>query len=55
MSEALSIHHDQAGHQFENQCGRSSCLPDHGPREADPDIYRTFVPNALWGEASRLR
>ena len=53
MSEALSIHHDQAGHQFEtNVDGHRAYLTYMDLGKQTLDIYRTFVPNALRGNAS---
>ena len=50
MSEALSIHHDQAGHQFETTVdGHRAYLTYMDLGKQTPDIYRTFVPNALRG------
>ena len=50
MSEALSIHHDQAGHQFEtNVDGHRAYLTYMDLGKQTLDIYRTFVPNALRG------
>ncbi|EJM01273.1 MULTISPECIES: GNAT family N-acetyltransferase [Gammaproteobacteria] len=50
MSEALSIHHDQAGHQFETTVdGYRAYLTYMDLGKQTLDIYRTFVPNALRG------
>ncbi len=50
MSEALSIHHDQAGHQFEtNVDGHRAYLTYMDLGKQTLDIYRTFVPTALRG------
>src|SRR5471032_2819839 len=50
MSEALSIHHDQSGHQFEiNIDGHRAYLTYMDLGKQTLDIYRTFVPNALRG------
>ena len=50
MSEALSIHHDQAGHQFETSVdGHRAYLTYMDLGKQTLDIYRTFVPNALRG------
>ena len=50
MSEALSIHHDQAGHQFETTVdGHRAYLAYMDLGKQTLDIYRTFVPNALRG------
>ncbi len=50
MSEALSIHHDQAGHQFETTVeGHRAYLTYMDLGKQTLDIYRTFVPNALRG------
>jgi len=50
MSEALSIHHDQTGHQFEiNIDGHRAYLTYMDLGKQTLDIYRTFVPNALRG------
>ena len=50
MSEALTIHHDQAGHQFEtNVDGHRAYLTYMDLGKQTLDIYRTFVPNALRG------
>jgi predicted GNAT family acetyltransferase len=50
MSEALSIHHDEAGHQFEiNIDGHRAYLTYMDLGKQTLDIYRTFVPNALRG------
>jgi predicted GNAT family acetyltransferase len=54
MSEALSIHHDQAGHQFEtNVDGHRAYLTYMDLGKQTLDIYRTFVPNALRGSRHR--
>lgn len=51
MSEALSIHHDQAGHQFETVVdGHRAYLAYMDLGKQTLDIYRTFVPNALRGQ-----
>ncbi|MGX5219566.1 MULTISPECIES: GNAT family N-acetyltransferase [Pseudomonas] len=50
MSEALSIHHDQAGHQFEITVdGDRAYLAYMDLGKQTLDIYRTFVPNSLRG------
>ncbi|WP_271407817.1 GNAT family N-acetyltransferase [Pseudomonas sp. Q1-7] len=50
MSEALSIHHDQAGHQFETTVdGHRAYLAYMDLGKQTLDIYRTFVPNVLRG------
>ena len=50
MSEALSIHHDQTGHQFETTVdGHRAYLTYMDLGKQTLDIYRTFVPNALRG------
>ncbi|ASC88561.1 N-acetyltransferase [Pseudomonas fragi] len=50
MSEALTIHHDQAGHQFETTVdGHRAYLTYMDLGKQTLDIYRTFVPNALRG------
>lgn len=50
MSEALSIHHDQAGHQFETTVdGHRAYLTYMDLGKQTLDIYRTFVPNELRG------
>ena len=50
MSEALSINHDQAGHQFEISIdGHRAYLTYMDLGKQTLDIYRTFVPNALRG------
>jgi predicted GNAT family acetyltransferase len=50
MSEALSIQHDQAGHQFETTVdGHRAYLTYMDLGKQTLDIYRTFVPNALRG------
>ena len=50
MSEGLSIHHDQAGHQFEAVIdGHRAYLAYMDLGKQTLDIYRTFVPNALRG------
>lgn len=50
MSEALSIHHDLAGHQFETTVdGDRSYLAYMDLGKQTLDIYRTFVPNSLRG------
>ncbi|MFL6536473.1 MAG: N-acetyltransferase, partial [Pseudomonas sp.] len=47
MSEAVSIHHDQAGHQFETIVdGHRAYLTYMDLGKQTLDIYRTFVPNA---------
>ncbi|MBJ9974255.1 N-acetyltransferase [Pseudomonas sp. S75] len=49
MSE-MTIHHDQAGHQFEtNVDGHRAYLTYMDLGKQTLDIYRTFVPNALRG------
>ncbi|MCM8913076.1 N-acetyltransferase, partial [Pseudomonas inefficax] len=43
MSEALTIHHDQAGHQFEtNVDGHRAYLTYMDLGKQTLDIYRTF-------------
>ncbi|WP_339490655.1 GNAT family N-acetyltransferase [Pseudomonas sp. EL_65y_Pfl2_R95] len=50
MSEALSIHHDLAGHQFEITVdGDRAYLAYMDLGKQTLDIYRTFVPNNLRG------
>ena len=50
MSEALSIHHDLAGHQFETTVdGDRAYLAYMDLGKQTLDIYRTFVPNSLRG------
>ncbi len=50
MSEPLSIHHDQAGHQFETTVdGYRAYLSYMDLGKQTLDIYRTFVPNELRG------
>ena len=50
MSEPLSIHHDQAGHQFEATVdGHRAYLAYMDLGKQTLDIYRTFVPNPLRG------
>ncbi|MCD5997155.1 N-acetyltransferase [Pseudomonas sp. CDFA 602] len=50
MSEALSIHHDQTGHQFEiNIDGHRAYLTYMDLGKQTLDFYRTFVPDALRG------
>ncbi len=50
MSEGVSIHHDQAGHQFEAIIdGHRAYLAYMDLGKQTLDIYRTFVPNALRG------
>jgi len=50
MSESLTIHHDQAGHQFETTVdGHRAYLTYMDLGKQTLDIYRTFVPNALRG------
>nr|GEX82438.1 hypothetical protein [Tanacetum cinerariifolium] len=50
MSEALSIHHDETGHQFEvNIDGHRAYLTYMDLGKQTLDIYRTFVPNELRG------
>ncbi len=50
MSEALSINHDQASHQFEISIdGHRAYLTYMDLGKQTLDIYRTFVPNALRG------
>ena len=50
MSEALSIHHDQAGHQFEtNVDGHRAYLTYMDLGKQTLESYRTCVPNALRG------
>jgi len=51
MSEALSIHHDETGHQFEvNIDGYRAYLTYMDLGKQTLDIYRTFVPNELRGK-----
>lgn len=51
MSEALSIHHDETGHQFEvNIDGYRAYLTYMDLGKETLDIYRTFVPNELRGK-----
>ena len=50
MSEALSIHHDETGHQFEVSIdGYRAYLTYMDLGKQTLDIYRTFVPNELRG------
>ena len=50
MSEALSIHHDETGHQFEVSIdGYRAYLTYMDLGKETLDIYRTFVPNELRG------
>ena len=50
MSEGLSIHHDQASHQFVTTVdGDRAYLAYMDLGKQTLDIYRTFVPNALRG------
>ncbi|TLX60117.1 N-acetyltransferase [Stutzerimonas nosocomialis] len=50
MSDALTIHHDQVGHQFEVTVdGHRAYLAYMDLGKQTLDIYRTFVPNALRG------
>ncbi|SFB45127.1 GNAT family N-acetyltransferase [Azotobacter beijerinckii] len=50
MSEALSIHHDQAGHQFEAIVdGHRAYLAYMDLGKNTLDIYRTYVPTSLRG------
>ncbi len=50
MSEALSIHHDLKGHQFETTVdGDRAYLAYMDLGKQTLDIYRTFVPNSLRG------
>ncbi|WP_439862226.1 GNAT family N-acetyltransferase [Pseudomonas sp. MBLB4136] len=50
MSEALSIHHDHRGHQFETIVdGDRAYLAYMDLGKQTLDIYRTFVPNSLRG------
>lgn len=50
MSEALSIHHDQAGHQFEAIVdGHRAYLAYMDLGKNTLDIYRTYVPISLRG------
>ncbi|MBU1333139.1 MAG: N-acetyltransferase [Gammaproteobacteria bacterium] len=50
MSDALTIHHDQAGHQFETTVeGDRAYLAYMDLGKQTLDIYRTFVPNSLRG------
>ncbi|GAB7530004.1 GNAT family N-acetyltransferase [Pseudomonas sp. 3A(2025)] len=50
MSEALSIHHDQAGHQFTVDVdGHRAYLTYMDLGKQTLDFYRTFVPDALRG------
>jgi len=56
MSEALTIHHDQAGHQFETSVdGHRAYLTYMDLGKQTLDIYRTFVPNALRGAIRGLK
>jgi uncharacterized protein len=51
MSKALSIHHDQRGHQFEAIVdGDRAYLAYMDLGKQTLDIYRTFVPNSLRGQ-----
>ncbi len=50
MSEALTVHHDLAGHQFETTVdGDRAYLAYMDLGKQTLDIYRTFVPNSLRG------
>lgn len=50
MSEALSIYHDQANHQFITTVdGDRAYLAYMDLGKQTLDIYRTFVPNSLRG------
>ncbi|KQQ60336.1 acetyltransferase [Pseudomonas sp. Leaf127] len=50
MSEAFSIHHDQAGHQFTIDIdGHRAYLTYMDLGQQTLDFYRTFVPDALRG------
>ena len=50
MSDALSIHHDLVGHQFETTVdGVRAYLAYMDLGKQTLDIYRTFVPNSLRG------
>lgn len=50
MSEAVTVLHDQAGHQFEVTLdGHRAYLAYMDLGKQTLDIYRTFVPNALRG------
>lgn len=50
MSEALSIHHDRAGHQFEAVVdGHRAYLAYMDLGKQTLDIYRTYVPISLRG------
>ncbi len=50
MSNGLSIHHDQRGHQFEALVeGDRAYLAYMDLGKQTLDIYRTFVPNSLRG------
>ncbi len=51
MSEELSIHHNQAGHQFEAVInGHRAYLAYMDLGKQTLDIYRTFVPSVLRGQ-----
>ena len=50
MSEAVSVQHDVAGHQFETTVdGHRAYLAYMDLGKQTLDIYRTFVPDALRG------
>ena len=50
MSEAVTVQHDVVGHQFETTVdGHRAYLAYMDLGKQTPDIYRTFVPNALRG------
>jgi predicted GNAT family acetyltransferase len=50
MSDTLTIHHDQAGHQFETTVdGLRAYLAYVDLGKQTLDIYRTFVPDGLRG------
>lgn len=50
MSEALTIHHDREGHQFQTMVdGHRAYLAYMDLGKQTLDIYRTFVPNELRG------
>ncbi|GGK06153.1 GNAT family N-acetyltransferase [Pseudomonas matsuisoli] len=50
MNDALPIHHDQAGHQFEVTLdGHRAYLVYMDLGKQTLDLYRTFVPNEIRG------
>jgi hypothetical protein len=56
MSEALTIHHDQAGHQFEtNVDGHRAYLTYMDLGKQTLDIYRTSCPTPCVAAGSQQR